>query len=190
VDVRIEPATPDRWDDVVSVFGTRGDPSRCWCTYLFGDRVDYADRAGNQQRLRERVAAGSEPGVLAYPAGGPAGGEPVGWAAVTPREEMLTRLTRSPRLEVVPGEGVWSVECFVVPVQHRRQGVATALLAGAVEHARARGGRALEGHPREDRDGRRWPGAVAYQGLASMFAAAGFTEVARRGDRPVFRLDL
>jgi GNAT superfamily N-acetyltransferase len=185
VDVTIEPATPDRWDDVVTVFGTRGDPSRCWCSYLFRDRVDYSDRAGNRQQLRERVASGSAPGVLAY-----AAGEPVGWAAVTPREEMLGRLTRSPSLEVVPGEGVWSVECFVVPVPHRRKGVATALLAGAVAHARSRGGRAVEGHPREDRDGHRWPGAVAYPGLASMFAAAGFTEVARRGDRPVFRLDL
>jgi GNAT superfamily N-acetyltransferase len=181
VELRIEPATPDRWDDVVVVFGERGDPSRCWCMYLLQPTVDYRDRDGNRESLRAIVASGAEPGLLAY-----SDGEPVGWAAVAPRESF-PRLERSPTLQPVPGEGIFSVLCFVVPVRHRRRGVATALLAGAVDFARARGASAIEGHPRDDAGGRRLPGAVAYPGVASMFAKAGFTEIARRGDRPVYR---
>lgn len=185
MDLTIERATADRWDDVAAVFGERGDAARCWCMYLRQPTVDYRDRAGNRESLRRVVAAGAEPGVLAY-----RDGEPVGWASVAPREEFLPRLRRSKTLAPAPGEGIWSVLCFVVPARHRRQGVAAALLAGAVEFARDRGARAVEGHPLDDAHGRRWPGAVAYNGVASMFAKAGFTEIARRGDRPVYRLTL
>ena len=184
MELRIEPATPDRWDDLVAVFGARGDPARCWCAYLRQPAVDYRQREANRESLRRAVAAGSEPGLLAYRQDAP-----VGWVAVGPQEDF-PRLERSRAMRPVPGEGVWSVLCFVVPVRHRGQGVAAALLAGAVEHARSRGARAVEGHPRDDAGGRRWPSAVAYTGVASMFAAAGFTEIARRGDRPVYRLTL
>ena len=33
-EVVVEPATPDRRDDVVAVFGTRGDPPWCWCQHF------------------------------------------------------------------------------------------------------------------------------------------------------------
>jgi hypothetical protein len=69
--------------------------------------------------------------------------------------------------------------------------VAHALLAGAVEQARARGAGAIEGVPRDDTGGKRWANPVAYTGTASMFAAAGFTEIERRrDDRVVYRLVL
>jgi GNAT superfamily N-acetyltransferase len=140
VDVTVEPATPDRWDDVAAVFGARGDPSRCWCSYLLRSPYDMTAREENRSALRGLVDSGAEPGVLAY-----AAGVPVGWASVGPRERYLDRLTGSPVLRPVPGEAVWSVLCFVVPRPHRGQGVASALLAGAVEFARERGADAVEG---------------------------------------------
>ena len=187
VDVRIEPATPERWDDVVSVFGTRGDPSRCWCAYLLQPRVSYQAREGNKAALGELVVSGREPGLLAYSADGP-----VGWVAAAPREMFAERLSRSPALKPVPYEGtVWSVLCFVVPRSYRKQGVAQALLAGAVDRARSQGAAAIEGVPRDDTTGKRWPDPVAYTGTASMFARAGFTPIARRrDDRVVYRLVL
>jgi GNAT superfamily N-acetyltransferase len=185
-DLTIEPATPDRWDDVVAVFGLRGDPAQCWCAFLRQAEVDYRDRDGNRERLHRAVESGSPPGLLAYSAG-----EPVGWVSAAPREQFAERLARSPTLRPVPGEGVWSVLCFVVPRPHRGRGVAHALLAGAVAHARSRGAAAIEGVPRDDTGGRRWPNPTAYTGTASMFARAGFTAIdRRRNDRVVYRLDL
>jgi hypothetical protein len=33
--VQVMPVTVDRWPDLEKVFGTRGDPSRCWCQWFF-----------------------------------------------------------------------------------------------------------------------------------------------------------
>lgn len=187
MDVTVEPVTPERWDHVVAVFGEHGDPSRCWCSYLLRESYDMTQRAANRSALRTAIDGGRDVGLLAYADGGP-----VGWAAVGPRREFAGRLERSPILRPVPFDGgeVWSVLCFVVPKAHRGQGVSAALLAGAVEHARSRGAAAIEGAPRDNTGGQRWSAGMAYTGMASTFAAAGFTEIDRRRDRPTYRLVL
>jgi GNAT superfamily N-acetyltransferase len=188
-DLTVEPATPERWPDVLTVFGTRGEPARCWCVYLRRADVSYAlsVRDANRATLRDAVSSGTPAGLLAY-----SGGEPVGFVSTGPRSQFAARLERSPALAPVPFSGgeVWSVLCFVVPRPHRGQGVMTALLDGAVAQARAAGAGAVEGVPRDDLDGRRWPAPMAYTGMASMFVRAGFTEVSRTRDRPVYRLVL
>ena len=187
-DLAVEPATPERWPAVLTVFGTRGDPSRCWCAYLRQTPVSYRApaRAGNRDGLRALVEAGREPGLLAY-----RDGEPVGWVSAAPREQFVERLAASPSLRPVPGPAgvTWSVLCFVVPRPFRRQGVAHALLAGAVARARSRGAAAIEGVPRDDRTGKSWSDPTAYTGTASMFERAGFGEIERRRtDRVLYRL--
>jgi GNAT superfamily N-acetyltransferase len=186
VDLSIEPLTAERWPDLVAVFGERGEASRCWCMYFRMPRAEWSATPAAERRelLSAVVAAGREPGLLAY-----RDGEPVGWVSVAPREEFLPHLERTRVLKPAPGAGVWSVLCFVVRSAHRRQGVAGALLRAAVDFARERGARAVEGHPVDDARRAVHP-MEAYVGVASMFAAAGFTEIDRRGTRPVYRLDL
>ena len=84
---------------------------------------------------------------------------------------------------------MWSVVCFVVPAEFRHQGVATALLQGAINYARRRGATLLEAYPvdkaERGRDDWLWHGAK------STYDKAGFVEVARRRpSRPVVRLQL
>jgi predicted GNAT family acetyltransferase len=82
---------------------------------------------------------------------------------------------------------VWGISCFVTRSGCRRQGIATALLAGATLWARENGARVLDACP-VDADGKRPPTAL-YHGVASTFRAAGFREVVRRRrDRPLMRL--
>jgi GNAT superfamily N-acetyltransferase len=190
MDVTIEPATAERWDDVVAVFGLRGDPARCWCTYLLlDDGVDYSQRDRNRDVLRNRVTSGPAPGLLAY-----RGRTPVGWVAAAPRRSFSARLERSAAMRSRPWDGdpaaIWAVLCFVVPREHRRQGISHALLDGAVAHAREQGAAAIEGVPRDDGTGRRWSAAMAYTGVASMFERAGFAAIDRLQDRIVYRLEL
>ncbi len=112
----------------------------------------------------------------------------MGWAALAPRPEY-PRLDRSPVTKRVDDEPVWSVTCFVVRKGHRGKGVASALLAGAAERARALGATVLEGYPVAPGD--ELDPADAWHGLESMFVAAGFTEVARhKPRRPIYRLTL
>ena len=191
MEVTIEPATRGAVGRRAERFGTRGDPSRCWCVYLLRPKVDYrAPAPGGEpgRAARACVAGGREPGLLAYSAGGP-----VGWVSAAPRElfaDAAGAVSGAEAGAVRAGE-VWSVLCFVVPRPLRGQGVAHALLAGAVEHARGRGAVAIDGVPRDDTGGRRWADPVAYTGTASMFAAAGFVPIERRrDDRVVYRLVL
>ena len=186
MDLTIEPVTAGRWDDLVEVFGDRGEAAACWCLYFRMPRPEWSGTPRSERRteLQRIVTAGREPSLLAY-----AHGTPAGWVSVAPREEFLPHLERTRVLRPAPGEGVWSVLCFVVRPRFRRQGIASALLEGAVEHARSRGARIVEGHPMDDAL-RKIMTMEAYVGTASMFARAGFTEVERRGKRPLYRLVL
>jgi GNAT superfamily N-acetyltransferase len=188
------PLTGDRWEDVVALFGTRGDPSWCWCQFFHGTGRDHAQSAAvNRAAFHEQVTEGVRPpGVLAY-----ADDQPVGWVQLGPRT-AYPRWCESRALAKVTGddladEGIWAVTCFVVAVGRRRAGVGTALLAAAVDFARGHGARVLEGHPVDvtARSSGRASGAELYHGVASTFAAAGFEEVGRTGPtRPVMRLRL
>ena len=88
-----------------------------------------ANRAG----LKALVDAGNPPGLIGY-----RGKVPVGWVSIGPREEYA-RLTRSPVMKPVDDQPVWSVVCFVVPSEYRGQGVAQALLDGAIAYAKKQG---------------------------------------------------
>jgi len=135
---------------------------------------------GNRKAFRKLVRSGAEPGVLAY-----ADGEPVGWCAIAPREQY-PRLSSSRILKPVDDQPVWSVTCFHIARGFRRQGLSTRLLEAAVDFARARGARIVEGYPHETR--KTAPDIFVYTGLASAFRKAGFKEVARRSKtRPIMQ---
>jgi len=90
-------------------------------------------------------------------------------------------------MKAVDDKPVWSVICFVVPTEHRGQGVARALLAGAVAYARKRGATLVEAYP-VDKPGRS-ADVNMWFGAKSMYDRAGFREVARRKPaRPIVRL--
>ena len=71
---------------------------------------------------------------------------------------------------------MWSIGCFRVRPGYRRRGVASALLAGVVEAARAAGAPGVEAYP-VDPGGRRVDVAQGFVGMASMFDKAGFRRV-------------
>lgn len=176
----VRPATPDRWDDIVAVMGTRGDPSRCWCQYFHRRGRDWATAtpASNRDRLCGQIGTATvPPGVLAY-----AEDAPVGWCQVAPKADfgrlLHSPVTSAPRDEPDPAD-LWAVTCFVVPPRHRRQGVATELLVGAVEHARRHGARLIEGYPVDVTARASVSSAELYHGTLALFLAAGFREIRR-----------
>lgn len=136
---------------------------------------------GNRRAMRKLVDANEQPGLLAY-----RNGRPVGWVSVAPREQF-PRIERSRVLGPVDDENVWSVVCFYVHRKERGSGVGSALLEAAVDAARKRGARIVEGYPVDPRGGKT-ANASAYTGLERMFREAGFTEIERRSaGRPIMR---
>jgi GNAT superfamily N-acetyltransferase len=135
----------------------------------------------NRRAFQKIVAAGETPGILAY-----ADGEPVGWCALAPREDYPL-LENSRVLARIDGEPVWSITCFFVAKPYRGKGVTRQLAKAAVDYARKRGARIIEGYPVDSKTGR-MPDPFVYTGLISTFRSAGFEEVLRRSPtRPIMR---
>ena len=189
--LEFHPVTVKRWKDLVSLFGERGACGGCWCMWWRLSRSQFNKQKGegNRKALKKIVDSGEIPGILAY-----ADGEPIGWCSVAPRERFST-LERSRILKRVvenPAEGgdekpVWSVVCFFVAKPFRRKGVTVKLLKAAVEYAKKRGAKIVEGYPIEPKKGK-MPDVFANTGLASAFRQAGFVEVLRRSEtRPIMR---
>ena len=179
------------WDDVRTVFGTKGDPARCWCQWFKVTNAEWESSSPAQfermlcDQVREAPVA---PGLVAY-----LDGEPVGWVAVEARTgyRRITSMkvaAASPEPQGDPA--VWAVTCFVVRVGYRKKGVSAALLAGAVDHARAHGARLLEAYPVDVAE-KKTSSADLFHGALSTFLAAGFEEVAHPADgRAVVQLRL
>jgi GNAT superfamily N-acetyltransferase len=82
------------------------------------------------------------------------------------------------------------VTCFATRTGYRRRGISRALARAAVDFARERGARALEGYPMITQPGKEITWGEVHVGSRSIFADAGFTEVSRPSlRRAVMRID-
>ncbi len=84
----------------------------------------------NRRAFKKLVESGKAHGVLAFQ-----GDEPVGWCALGPKLSFA-RLEHARTLRGEQDARTWSVVCFFVPAPWRGKGVASALLAGALAHAK------------------------------------------------------
>jgi GNAT superfamily N-acetyltransferase len=191
--VTIESASSVPWDDVRTVFGTRGDPSGCWCQFMLLPAAEMRtkDAAACSALLRDRVERGPiSPGLIAY-----IDGEPVGWCAVEPRTSYPTairsRVVTRASVEPVDDPSVWAIVCFVVRVEFRRRGISTALVSAAVDWARDHGARVVEGYPVDTAKRQKASAADLYHGTVTLFESAGFDVAARPSvGRALMRLEL
>jgi GNAT superfamily N-acetyltransferase len=196
VTITVIPANEASWDDLQTIFGERGEAHRCQCQWFKVPAAEWRaltveDRAEGLRAQTEcgYPDAGTTSGLIAY-----LDDEPVGWCAVEPRTEY-TRLLRSRvpwsgREESRTDETVWAVTCFVTRTGFRRRGVSKALTAAAVDFARKRGARAIEGYPIATKPGQEFSWGELYVGSRSMFVAAGFRQVSRPTERRVvMRID-
>lgn len=193
--LKVVPANQASCDDLQLVFGTRGTGHVCQCQRYKLERGESFRSEPVEERalrLREQTDCGNPgseatSGLIAY-----LGGEPVGWCAVEPRPEYtgLVRVFKVPwegRDEDRTDAGVWAVTCFFTRAGYRRQGVSRELARVAVEFARSRGARALEGYPILTTN---VIDEELHVGTPATFDAAGFTEVSRPTKRrAVMRID-
>jgi GNAT superfamily N-acetyltransferase len=185
--LEIHPLTPDRWDDLVTLFDRPGDPKGCWCMFYRVRSRDFERLWGKGARTAFRgvVTEGPPPGLLAY-----RDGVPVGWCAVAPRDAYQRILNSRVLRPADDAPACWAVVCFYVLRSERRGGVAAALLEAAVAFAAEHGAEAVEGYPK-DTEGAKKHANEMFVGSLSMFAEAGFSEAARRSPgRPIMRRQL
>jgi GNAT superfamily N-acetyltransferase len=194
--ISVVPANQASWDDLQAVLGARGYASSCQCQWFKTAPAQWqAIPAGERaERLREQTRCGhpgaaATSGLAAY-----LDGEPAGWCAVEPRSVYVhllgSRIVWAGRDEDPADDSVWAVTCFVTRTGFRRRGVSSVLAAAAVDFARQRGARAIEGYPMITRPGQEVTWGELNVGSRSIFADAGFTEVTRpTRRRVVMRID-
>lgn len=196
--VIVVPANEASWEDLQAVFGPKGDAYICQCQrFKLEPRESFGSFPREERAMRLRMQTNSghpeaarTSGLVAY-----LEGQPVGWCAVEPRPAYsgLLRVYRVPwegRSEDRADDGVWSVTCIFVRAGYRRRGITYKLVEAAVIYARDCGARAIEGYPMVTRPGEQVLWGEILVGGRSMFANAGFTQVAQPTlRRVVMRID-
>ncbi len=175
-----KPAVASLWPELERLFGPKGACQGCWCMYwrlsrATFDHMSAEARKANLKRLTEEKIP---PGLLFYD-----GNEPVAWCSVAPREAYPS-LNRSPLLKPLDATPVWSITCFFVSPENRRQNLQRECIRLAIDYLRTKRVSVVEAYPN-----RRHP--AGYMGSESAFLSNGFTQAGgRKEHRPVLRLTL
>ncbi|OGU37134.1 MAG: hypothetical protein A2068_13665 [Ignavibacteria bacterium GWB2_35_6b] len=183
----------ETWKDFTTLFGERGACGGCWCMHwrLTSSQFDKLKGEGNKKAMKKLVDKNTTIGIIAYD-----GKIPIGWCSVAPREDFI-RLGNSKVLKPVDDKPVWSIVCFFINKEYRKQGLSSEIIKGAVEFckklskakSRSAGKKAqiVEGYPVEPYT-ENMPAAFAWTGFPNAFIKAGFEEVTRRSKtRPIMR---
>ncbi len=189
-EIRIAPASAERFGDVEHALTGGGDGASCWCQWWMLRNKDFQSTTKEQRRelLREDLDAPVASALIAY-----VDGTAAGWVKVSPRTDQ-PRLAATRDFQQSPepfdDPSVWAITCFVVRREFRGEGLSALLLDAAVDHARAHGARIVEAYP-VDASVQKTSANSLFHGALSTFLAAGFVEGARpRPARPIVTLTL
>jgi len=136
----------------------------CWCMGFHPD--DSRDAALNRQRKLDRVRAGTAHAALVFD-----GEECVGWCQFGTPDEVPRIKNRAAYEKGQTTSPDWRIACCYVGKGHRRQGVATAALAGAIDLIASLGGGTVEGYPE---DAASVPAGFLFNGAMSTYVKLGF----------------
>ncbi|MCE7734310.1 MAG: GNAT family N-acetyltransferase [Candidatus Heimdallarchaeota archaeon] len=173
--ISVYPATSDRWDDLLQLFGPTGAYWNCWCMYwrFSAKDFDLLDKDNKIITLQNFVKDSDYiPGLLAY-----MDDKPVGWIGFSPRNKF-ERLLRSRVIKPVDDLPVWSLVCFFIDKNHRNQGVAKQLIIGAKDFIEEHGIPAIECYPVNNK-GEKLSNEASYVGTVGMFENYGFKIVGK-----------
>ncbi|HET7127670.1 MAG TPA: hypothetical protein VFJ93_01180 [Gaiellaceae bacterium] len=164
----IEPLSETTWDAFAAlVEQNNGVFGGCWCIGFHpegGDRQTTATL--NRQRKLERVKQGTTHAALVFD-----GDDCVGWCQFGAPDEVPRIKSRAAyeKGQVRPPD--WRIACNFVGKGHRRRGVATAGLAGALDLIAGLGGGTVEGYPEA---AGAVPAGFLFNGALSTYERLGF----------------
>ncbi len=140
----------------------------CWCMGFHPEGVGHGSTPEvNRGRKLERIRARTTHSALVFD-----GDDCLGWCQFGSPEELPRIKSRAAYERGRTSSPDWRIACCFVGKGHRRQGVASAALAGALQLIAGLGGGAVEGYP-EDADS--VPAGFLYNGALSTYEQLGFT---------------
>ena len=144
----------------------------CWCMGFhpegLGGAGGKAAAAVNRERKLDRVRAGAAHAALVFD-----GDDCVGWCQFGAPDELPRIKSRAAYEKSQTTVPDWRIACCFVGKGRRRQGVATAALAGAVDLIAGLGGGTVEGYPE---DAGSVPAGFLFNGALSTYEKLGFSK--------------
>ena len=164
------PLDPSTWDAFARlVEANNGVFGGCWCMAFHAEEDGHADDPDpNRRRKLDRVRAGTAHAALVFD-----GDECVGWCQFGSPEELPRIKSRRAYDEDLVEPPDWRIACCFVGKGHRRKGVATAALAGALDLIASLGGGRVEGYPEP---AGAVPAGFLFNGALSTYERAGFVK--------------
>jgi GNAT superfamily N-acetyltransferase len=184
--VKFEPLTSKSWTLFEKLMGERGGCGGCWCmAYRLPTKEFHVNKfEGNKKLMKKIVAANQPTGLIAT-----CDGEPIGWVALAPREDFC-KIETARTLKRIDHKPVWSIPCFFVRKEYRKQGLSKLLIKGAIGYAKKHKIKTLEAYPVIPYS-EKMPDAFLWIGALSAFTSNGFKVVQKNGKRKrMVRLDL
>ncbi len=164
----VKPLYESTWPAFAELCETSGGfPSGCWCMGFHPEGVGKTSAAVNRERKQTRVLEGTAHAALVFEKD-----ECVGWCQFGPTEELPRIKSRAAYEKSLTALPDWRIACCYVAKGHRRQGVATTALAGALELIAGLGGGVVEGYPEP---AGAVPAGFLYNGALSTYEELGFT---------------
>ena len=138
----------------------------CWCMGFHPEGVDKDTTAAqNRERKLDRVRAGTAHAALVFD-----GDDCVGWCQFGAPDEVPRIKNRAAYEKGRTTSPDWRIACCFVGKGHRRQGVAAAALAGALDLIAGLGGGTVEGYPE---DAGSVPAGFLFNGALSTYEKLG-----------------
>jgi len=168
---------PETWPDFERLVEEHnGIWGGCWCMSFHPEGVgSHKTAAQNRTEKRARVMEGRAHAALVYD-----GTRCVGWCQFGPTDELpriKNRRDYERGLDVLPD---WRITCFFVDRHHRRRGVSSVALDGALAAIARLGGGTVESYP-EDTSGRAVSTSFLHNGTVRLFEQHGFARRRRIG---------
>ena len=183
-ELTVEPLSKKNWGKFIELFGVKGACGNCWCMYYRLSKSDFQEGKideGNKNAMKELVWNNQPAGLMALYEG-----RAIAWCAFAPRENF-SKLGRSRVHKRIDDKAVWSIPCFFIHKDFRRQGVSVQLLKGVINFAKQNRIKIVEAYPTiPTKD--ILPDTFAWIGLYKSFERAGFEILDRTSkNRPMVR---
>jgi GNAT superfamily N-acetyltransferase len=179
-----EPLSKDNWEKFVQFFGNKGACGNCWCMSFRLKKQDFEEGKeddGNKTAMKKLVWADKPTGILGF-----YDGQPIAWCAFAPRENFL-KVENSRVHKRIDNKPVWSIPCFFIDKNFRRQGVSVELLKAVIKYAQKKKIKIIEAYPTIPTQ-EKLPDAFAWIGLYKSFDKVGFKIADRTSkNRPMVR---
>jgi hypothetical protein len=166
---RVRPLDQSTWPAFAAlVERNNGIFGGCWCMGFHPEGVGKDTTSElNRDRKLARVRAGAAHAALVFH-----GGDCLGWCQFGAPGELPRIKSRAAYEKGQTTPPDWRIACCYVGKGHRRQGVAAAALAGALDLIAALGGGTVEGYPEHAGS---VPAGFLYNGALSTYEKLGFT---------------